>query len=1676
EDTDYKLKVTDFNYSQPGGEKDTFKAVRIDTLPDSGTLKLNGTAVTKGQVVSVADITDGKLVYSPAENVNGDAVTTFTFSVQDSRDGFDITPKTVTVNVTPQNDAPSFNDSKAVVTSVNESTDANKGVPATAIITDANIGDIDLSTTGGLDSGTFGEGKITVAITGADSSEQLTIDTDALTGKALPSGVVVSGGVNGADLVITLDGNTTRAEVNQILNAIRYSTNSDTFTGGERTITTTLSDGKVSSDDGNAQAGGNAGGPDALSAQLISKITVVEKNDPPLGADQTVTTLEDTDYKLKVTDFNYSQPGGEKDTFKAVRIDTLPDSGTLKLNGTAISAGTVVSVADITSGKLVYSPAENVNGDAVTTFTFSVQDSRDGFDTTPKTVTVNVTPQNDAPSFNDSKAVETSVNESTDANKGVPATAIITDANIGDIDLSTTGGLDSDTFGEGKITVAITGADSSEQLTIDTDALTGKALPSGVVVSGGVNGADLVITLDGNTTRTEVNQILNAIRYSTNSDTFTGGERTITTTLSDGKVSTDDGNVQAGGDAGGPDALSAQLISKITVVEKNDPPLGADQTVTTLEDTDYKLKVTDFNYSQPGGEKDTFKAVRIDTLPDSGTLKLNGTAISAGTVVSVADITSGKLVYSPAENVNGDAVTTFTFSVQDSRDGFDTTPKTVTVNVTPQNDAPSFNDSKAVTTSVNESTDANKGVPATAIITGANIGDIDLSTTGALSSTVYGEGTITVAITGADASEQLTIDSSALPAGVTQTGGVNGSNLVITLDANTTVAEVNAILDAIRYSTTSDTFTGGERTITTTLSDGKVSTNDGNVQAGGDAGGPNALSVDLVSKITVVEKNDPPVISGSPAVTATEDTDYAFKLGDFHYEQKGGESTVDTDLNKITVKSLPDSTKGKLLLQTGTSGGSPVYTEVAVGQDISAADITAGKLIYRADANLNGPEAKTSFTYSVWDKGHAASSNVPAESATGTMDISVTPVNDAPVLSGTSKSPAMVIKDDGTGTTGTAALASGVSVSDIDITTDADVSSYGGGTIIVSFTEGYQSGDRLSVNGGMLAGMAGVTGGNGSALVISLTNDATSAQVKSIIEAIRYGSVDADPTANKTDTTRAYSIVLNDGDNNADGGAIDGVKDAGGPTSLNSAALTGTITFRYPPTATDDTVTVSKDSTTGTGNVKTNDSDPEHTADPTHEADFTVTEVNSATGNVGKTITGTYGTITINADGTYSYKLDPTNTAVIQQLPGDAPLTESFTYQITDNDGQTDTATLHIKILGHNEPPEATDNSNSVKVGNNETATGNVISDNDGHGVDSNTENTSQTLSVVGINGATGNIGTPVTITYGTITVNSDGTYRYVLNTGNSAVRNLPVGQTLTETFTYTLSDGIDTDVATVTITIDGPNASKPPSPPPTPGTGPGPGDPPGSPDPGPGGTPGPGNDPFTRVENSFGSKVDFRSPLNNPVRLTLELQDRVATASGIQLFPVPATAFQHTDPTETLDIEASQPDGSPLPSYVNFNAQNLVFVVDGDAARVAGAKSIDIRVTGRDTRGNEATTTFTILFTDRNIDGQDGKAGENAPDKQDGEKDQGNPDNVNPDNGNPDNGNAPDTGEAPATSGNDRAEAPISDRDALAGMAAKERMLSRIAVDAQAMNFGRHAILAEREALLADFAALFRG
>ena len=72
------------------------------------------------------------------------------------------------------------------------------------------------------------------------------------------------------------------------------------------------------------------------------------------------------------------------------------------------------------------------------------------------------------------------------------------------------------------------------------------------------------------------------------------------------------------------------------------------------------------------------------------------------------------------------------------------------------------------------------------------------------------------------------------------------------------------------------------------------------------------------------------------------------------------------------------------------------------------------------------------------------------------------------------------------------------------------------------------------------------------------------------------------------------------------------------------------------------------------------------------------------------------------------------------------------------------------------------------------------------------------------IDASAANVNTTYTGTYGTIIVNSDGSYTYTPDTTNPAVAGLLVGDTLTETFLYRLSDGSNSDTANLIITLNG--------------------------------------------------------------------------------------------------------------------------------------------------------------------------------------------------------------------------------------------------------------------------------
>ncbi|MBR9927106.1 MAG: hypothetical protein GYB28_19220, partial [Gammaproteobacteria bacterium] len=220
------------------------------------------------------------------------------------------------------------------------------------------------------------------------------------------------------------------------------------------------------------------------------------------------------------------------------------------------------------------------------------------------------------------------------------------------------------------------------------------------------------------------------------------------------------------------------------------------------------------------------------------------------------------------------------------------------------------------------------------------------------------------------------------------------------------------------------------------------------------------------------------------------------------------------------------------------------------------------------------------------------------------------------------------------------------------------------------------------------------------------------------------------------------------------------------------------------PTAKDDTNAVTEGSDTS-GNVIGGDGvSPGDVAD-TEGADgvtvFAVTSNNVPSNMADETngtlvIEGEYGTLTLNADGSYTYVADPDST--------NADVQDVFTYTVRDDDGDESTATLTIDVADVAGTP--TDTTGSVDEagladGTEASADSEIISGADLNLQDGWTVESAQSGS------------TP----WGSWTVNTDGTFDYTLNSEADHSGTPP-----TDSFAYTAVDQYGNTV-TNTVTID---------------------------------------------------------------------------------------------------------------------------------------------------------------------------------------------------------------------------------------------------------------------------------
>jgi len=155
----------------------------------------------------------------------------------------------------------------------------------------------------------------------------------------------------------------------------------------------------------------------------------------------------------------------------------------------------------------------------------------------------------------------------------------------------------------------------------------------------------------------------------------------------------------------------------------------------------------------------------------------------------------------------------------------------------------------------------------------------------------------------------------------------------------------------------------------------------------------------------------------------------------------------------------------------------------------------------------------------------------------------------------------------------------------------------------------------------------------------------------------------------------------------------------------------------------------------------------------------TVTDVSgTAVGATPGVIDGAYGTLTLNSDGSYTYLLDNTDSDVQGLTASSDPLMDTFSYTLTDEDGDESSAILKITINGQDDAPpviEIVDEDGNDSPGHN--SVGECTGDSVDGSIKVNAEAGIAVVTIGGVDITTASTNAPVVIqgTQGVLTVTS---------------------------------------------------------------------------------------------------------------------------------------------------------------------------------------------------------------------------------------------------------------------------------------------------------------------------------
>ncbi|WP_222611281.1 MULTISPECIES: Ig-like domain-containing protein [Undibacterium] len=944
-------------------------------------------------------------------------------------------------------------------------------------------------------------------------------------------------------------------------------------------------------------------------------ITINGQNDAPIDGDETNTVTEDTTLTVAnnaAGDLLNNATDAEGHTLTIASYTIAGVAGTQAVGAPVLIAG-VGTITINANGSYSFAPVANYTG-AIPVITYTVTDGNGGTDTS--TLTLSMTAVNDAPVDGDET---NTVTEDT--------TLTVVDNAAGDL--------------------------LNNATDVDGNALTIASFTIAGVAGTQAVGAPVLITGVGTIT---INA--NGSYSFAPAANYTGAIPVITYTVSDGNGGTD----------------TSTLTLSMTAV--NDAPVDGNETNTVTEDT--TLTVADNaagdllnNATDVEGNALTVASYTIAGV--AGTQAVGAPVVISG-VGTITINANGSYSFAPVANYTG-AIPVITYTVTDGNGGTDTS--TLTLSMTAVNDTPVNTLPASYTT--NEDTSLK--------LSGLSIADVDAGSSNVTVTLSVASGTLTAATAGS----------------VTVSGSGSGT---ITLTG--TVVNINTYLGTVANQPTFAPVANANGTVVLTMT-----TNDGG-NTGTDPGltgtATDERDIDTIN-INVTAVNDAPV-DGDETNTVTEDTTLTVA------DNAAGDllnNATDADGNTLTIASYTIA---------GVAGTQAVGAPVLIA-GVGTITINAnGSYSFAPVANYTG--AIPVITYTVSD-GNGGTD-------TSTLTLSMTAVNDAPV--------------------------DGDETNTVTEDTTLTVVDNAAGDLLNNATDA--DGNTLTIASYTIAGVAGTQAVGAPVLITGVGTITINAN----------GSYSFAPVANYTGAIPVITYTVSDGNGGTDTSTL-----TLSMTAVNDAPVDGDETN----TVTEDTTLTVADN--AAGDLLNNATDVEGNA--LTVASYTIAGVAGTQAVGAPVVISGVGTITINANGSYSF-------APVANYTGVIPV---ITYTVTDGNGGADTSTLTLSMTAVNDAPVDGDETNTVTEDTTLTVADNAAGDllNNATDADGNTL-TVASYTIAGVAG-TQAVGAPVLIAgVGTITINANGSYSFAPVANYTGA--IPV-------ITYTVTDGNGgTDTSTLTLSM----------------------------------------------------------------------------------------------------------------------------------------------------------------------------------------------------------------------------------------------------------------------------------